>query len=445
MDIANPCSMSIPTIRFNETDYVSIRDIKQHYPTKCDRFRGLEKLTKALRFTNYVMVNITKRGIVPTDKLVGSKTKTILIPAEQMRRMEDHAPASAVSQPSIASAEPMPLPPIIDDDDLQFKDVDGTVLEITMRGERTPQGIFFSVEDIEAAFAMPRLHEYLLRDDCGYTIQAHYRKFDKSSAPPAVTRFPALYLTFAGLQHLVSTSSNQVAKRFGEWMRDIVFAAWFGTTEQRVQVSAKILNVDAEHLTAVMGKCANPIACVYLIDIKRESDGRRVYKYGRTNNVRRRFREHITTYGADIELVKFGLIPVSSCVQAENDLRNFVKGFAYQGNEDLADKVELIQLNDEELELTGAEILRIANAFGGDMRDQLSLYEKQITDLKHKHQLEIKDLQHQLDLRDRDIELAEYKHQAELAEARHQLELKDKDIALLHMQLELARLKAAQR
>jgi hypothetical protein len=170
----------------------------------------------------------------------------------------------------------------------------------------------------------------------------------------------------------------------------------------------------------------------------------------------------MTTYGADIELVKFGLIPVSSCIQAENDLRNFVKGFAYQGAEDLADKVELIQLSDEELELTGAEILRIANAVGGDMRDQLSLYEKQVVDLRHKHQLEMKD---------KDLELAECKHQlvlaethhqselenqnlkhqlelkdkdAELAEARHQSELKDKDIEILRMQLEMARLKAAQ-
>jgi hypothetical protein len=260
-----------------------------------------------------------------------------------------------------------------------------------------------------------------------------------------------LYLTFAGLLRLVSNSSNKVAKRFGEWMCDIVFAAWFGTAEQRMRVSAKILDIGIEQLAAIMGKCANNIACIYLIDIKRENDGRRVYKYGRTNSIRRRFREHTKTYGDDIELVKFGFIPASDCVKAESDLRNFVKDFAYSGDEDLADRVELIQLNKEELNQTINQMLEISDAASGNMHDQLAIYEVKMKDKDH----ELTEARHQLALKDKDLELKD--KDIEHLKAEHQAELKDKDIALLRaehraaqaeselkilrLQLELAQLK----
>jgi hypothetical protein len=323
------------------------------------------------------------------------------------------------------------LPPIINDDDLVFKDESGREYDVVMRGERTPGKILFSAKCLAMVFPMPQLVKHIAMDDTSrYQSGLDYRWFrdieqngsvlvdTPDQNDPIERQNRHLYLTYSGLVHVIHASRTGIANQFRLWLEDIVFAAWFGTTEQRVRVSAKILNVCADQIAAIMGKCANNIACIYLIDIKRQSNGRRVYKYGRTNNVQRRFREHTKTYGADIQLVKFGFIPTSACVQAENDLKSFVKDFAYQGDEDLADKVELIQLNDEERDYTIARMLEIADAVGGNMRDQLTIYTDQL-----------KDKDHQLELKDRDLELAESRHQAE--QLRMRLELKDKDIECL--------------
>lgn len=63
------------------------------------------------------------------------------------------------------------------EDDEKFKDADGNVLNIEVRGERKHNDCYFKVQDVSTAFEMDRLHSSLTNDNTKYKSDTHYKYF----------------------------------------------------------------------------------------------------------------------------------------------------------------------------------------------------------------------------------------------------------------------------
>jgi hypothetical protein len=147
-----------------------------------------------------------------------------------------------------------------------------------------------------------------------------------------------------------------------------------------------------------------------------------VYKYGFTDDIVRRFTEHTNDYGklkdVNVYLSLFTLIDVKYTSDAENHLRQLLKGF----NKALPveGKKELITLNTKELNIVKQQFDMLSNKYSGSTQG----LQKIIEELKQ--QLIIKDMVIQnniLELKNKDLEL--------------KLELKNKDLELKYKDLEV--------
>ena len=72
-----------------------------------------------------------------------------------------------------------PLAPEILDinDEEKFRDSNGALLNITIRGKRNSKECYFRVKDISKEFDMPRLQYILLDQNTTYIINKHYYYF----------------------------------------------------------------------------------------------------------------------------------------------------------------------------------------------------------------------------------------------------------------------------
>lgn len=286
-----------------------------------------------------------------------------------------------------------PAPPILEDKDLVFfRDENGIEYKVLMRGERTREGIFFKVKDVMKVCEIERLDERIARINCSsYIVKEHYMWFTVTSkTPPNVgnTRSRELYLTYNGLMRVLEVSRTGVGYKFKEWINDVVFAAAFGTAEQKASICAKILNIDAEHLKAVMSKASSSIKCLYLIDTKDVINDRKIYKYGYTKNLKSRFFDHMRTYGKDIELIQWTPIPQAALSVAEKQFKDIALAYVYERD----GHVELIALNDKELKSVKDAFELISDKCCGELSGIVRQYEHQLTNLSQKHELAISEL-----------------------------------------------------
>jgi len=320
-----------------------------------------------------------------------------------------------------------PAPPVIEDKNLVFfKDRKGVEYNVLMRGERTQDGIFFRVKDIEIIFQMKRLSETIQHINAGYQDKRDYKWFhlQRNTGFPVNLPSRELYLTYNGIMRVITVSLSGIGKEFKYWIDKTVFAILWGSEQQKVEIFHKVLNVDADHLTAIMKKSGSMISCLYLIDIGITDRSNRIFKYGFTDNINRRFKEHIKKYGDHIKLDKFHFIPVLDLSKAETEFKNSVSRYKYIYNQD----DELISLCDEAYINIKTIFGTISAKYCGNMREQIIIYENQIKDLNHKYEMMVFE---------KDAEISNIQHQCELKDAT--IALKDKDIEILQLRLMIAK------
>ncbi len=204
--------------------------------------------------------------------------------------------------------------------------------------------------------------------------------------------------------------------------------AW-GAEVQKIDVVSKTLNVDAEHLKCIMSKSANTIACLYLIDTQVADIDKRVYKYGFTENVTRRFKEHMKRYGDNIVLDTFIFIPSSELSRAEAEFRQSVSRYKHSKD----GESELISLCPESHINIKTIFKTISDKHCGNMKQQITIYENKIRDLTHQYELRLRDKDNELLVKD--IEIEKLQSRVQLSEK--EIALRDKDIEILNLRLQL--------
>ena len=95
------------------------------------------------------------------------------------------------------------------ENDEKFKDKNGTVLEIEVRGERNHKLCYFKVKDVGDAFGMPSIQSTICNEKA-YTRGLHYKCFICHSRIDNKQRImKLLFLTYSGFQKLINVSRIQ--------------------------------------------------------------------------------------------------------------------------------------------------------------------------------------------------------------------------------------------
>lgn len=240
--------------------------------------------------------------------------------------------ANRVNTP-IANYNPLPILLELEERE-KFKDDDGNVIDIQIRGERTADCIFFKSTDIGKMLDIENVRTTIVHPTSTFEEHIHYEYFindDSSTAP--------VFLTYYGLIKLIFSSKKTNAIHYQRWAMNILFVVQMGSVEDKQKLAADILRVDCKSIKSFMSTCVTPVPCVYLFNLGKVKELREIFdipstfgddenvvKYGFTKNLKRRSAEHEKTYGAmvsDLVLKYHVYIDDANLSNAERDVMIF--------------------------------------------------------------------------------------------------------------------------
>ena len=411
----------LQTYELNNDNYIPVKDLLsiKSYSKGCNNAVGTLINRKAFDLKSVVFGAITNDQLVEHAKYSRKFSKYFVLVSEVMKEFNDTTNETY----KIKQA-----PAIIDDNGFSFfKDANGVEYNVEMRGERTKDGIYFKGKDLQSLFEMPNLCRSIVDKGHSFIQEIDYQWYATHNSVAANNK--ELFITYKGLKKIIHNATIGRAKEFADWIDDIVFAAVCGTKEQRVDASSKILNIDAKCLQSFMSKSASSISCLYLIDIKRNVGDKKVFKYGFTNNVKRRFREHANKYGDDITLETFCLIPLKNLSDAETELKNCISDYI-QSHVEFDGDSELLFLCGEAQKNIKFVYNNISHRYCGDL-DSIKLQYESI----------IKEKDHEINIIKKDFELQLSEKNNELLQKDIQIIESSKDNQIYQMKIELLEMK----
>jgi len=249
----------------------------------------------------------------------------------------------------------------------KFRDFEGNIYEVQVRGEKTKEAIRFKCYDILELFKMKNDNIRHSLDKTDYEVFANscddivkvcsdgsVFKTEPSEQSLVCSdasdvnnhdiinrrdRQAVMFLTYNGLLKTIFSSRSNVAYRFQDWATNIIYAAQFGTTPERIDAACDIIGINAQLVRNVLSTCISTMPCVYLFNVGKISELRKHYeelkpykngflfKWGRTNNLKRRTGEHIKNYGnlisSTLRLKYFSPVDNMYEVDAENEIRQY--------------------------------------------------------------------------------------------------------------------------
>ena len=323
-------------VHFNERVWFDLDDVIQ---MNQGFFHGcLERKRDALRKKNipeehFVFVSVTKKGMIictPEYKrakiLVSIEWVTNNVTKKQEERQPSQRKDVSVKRRQRKASEPKeqrglraaPDPIVLEEHEL-FRGIEGQVVHVDVRGERNEEGIWFRCSDIEKLFEMENLQQHVDRFDEGLDYEVFllwhapqlggHATIEQPAPVLRRRRVKAVFLSFNGLMRVIYASHSTVAKRYRDWANRICFAGLFGSEEQRVNAAAEVVGVPTSSLKEVFEIAAVKVPCLYLffigkvVDMKKHYDELKdhksgmLFKFGRTDNLLRRCKEHTKTYG----------------------------------------------------------------------------------------------------------------------------------------------------
>jgi len=329
-------------------------------------------------------------------------------------------------------------PNIIDlDDNEKFKDEKGNPLEIETRGDRTVDGIYFSVCDIEKVFGLENIYKVLTQPTSGYVLDEHYCYFicmdlmikRNNTIKKGSTKGRRMFLTYEGMIKLLYCSRSSNAKKFRKWATETLFTVQMGDDNEKQELASNLIGIPTKSLKQVLSKSASSVPCLYhfslgiakdlrkIMNIPKEiSDDFIITKYGFTDDLERRTKEHEKTYGkikgVKLELMTYIYIDPKYLAQAETDMKNYFETNEIKIN--YKNFKELIAFNLKHKSQINKQFTIIGNLYAGCVKDFLV----KIDNLNHKIQL----YEEKMVVCNEKMNTLIEKHQKELEHERHQKE-----------------------
>lgn len=357
-----------------------------------------------------------------------------------------------------------PLPPLIElQDSEKFMDDVGNLYNVETRGERSEDKVFFKAKDVAKVFEMKKLTTTtLFNKDYGYSTPLHYKVFSVPSilmihenASNNNNSGRTTFLTYSGLLKVIySSRGNPIVERFRKWATKVVYTAHMGTQEQREQLSKQIKGgADPESVKNVLKCNVTTTPCIYLFclggvkDLKENEEFKevltssknfknsdKVYKYGKSIDLKRRTGEHRRNWAPlEIKLSKYAYIDPQYISRVELELKNYLSDDLecqfLKVNHNNETTNEIVVLSNQQLKLLSDKYVDFAKEYGGCLTDITK------TNIELERRLEILNLTHE-------SEMEKLNHKLENIESKHQLDLKDKEIEMLQLKMELLTLKS---
>lgn len=255
----------------------------------------------------------------------------------------------------------------------------------------------------------------------GYTKNVHYVYFlipniGTSGATGATQKVKKLFLTYAGLMRVFYASRTGTVAKFVDWANKVLFTAHLGTAKQKTELASKLLGESTKTIKSVFNKTTRQMPCVYLFLIGKVSTLREildicddyddedlVFKWGMTNDLRRRTGEHEKTYskkyGYNLELVLFNPIDPQFISKAETELKHIIIDMEFKFEND--EHTELAIIPENKMKLIKKQYNLLSIQYAGhytELQHKIQLMEKN-------HELEIMKLKNENELLKKDIQI----------------------------------------
>lgn len=379
-----------------------------------------------------------------------------------------------LSRKWVRSFETKPRAPKIlhlDDNEL-FRDANGNAYDVEVRGERHHKKCFFKASDIAKCFDLPRLIDSLTHQNSAYVHGEDYERF--------IIDFPVtygkvnevIYLTYLGLVRAMIVSRTGRSKNFLDWAMDTLFTVQLGTTKQKNKLVTNLTGADYSTVKAFCNIINTKISVVYLFKLGMVKNLRDqlnipdfypdhaiVCKYGRTNDIKRRFSEHLRNkysqkYGYQTTLLSAWFIDNQRGVGAENILKSYLQDndFRLENTDhteiaifnikehlispllnplfsEYANEIKILETIVRKLE---TRLETIENDHQNHLKALSEDHENRIESLaqEHRHQINLMDKNHQID-----IQSIKNEYQLNLSASSNDIQLLKQDVRHLREML----------
>lgn len=256
-----------------------------------------------------------------------------------------------------------PAPEILElNDDENFKDIEGNILDIEVRGTRNKKDTYFKVKDISTGFEMPSLLSSLLHKDKCYTENIHFKYFSiyrKQTNSHTTLSKKELFLTCDGLMKVIYSSRSSIKCNIPINMdtflkkNDIIHNYISNNKNMKVKIEK---NTPGIYLY-IIGNAKD------LLKNDSYTDNDLLCKYGKTTDIYERNRTHIKNFkkefGVKIKLYKFSIIDDKNLSTAEYVISKIFNKEKIKYN----NYNELIVIKDTELHLIDSEYNNVQNLY----------------------------------------------------------------------------------
>lgn len=220
----------------------------------------------------------------------------------------------------------------------KFVDSFGKTVEITVRGVRDIDGIYFKTADIGLMLSIANIANTFTKEFTRFEKGKHYVYFLEKNKP-------IMYLTYYGLIRLLFVSTKDVAEHFQKWAFDVLFKAQLGTVNQKQELVADVLGVNIQSIRSFLNTGMTSMPTLYLLELGKVKDLRNIFsipdnfnddeivlKFGLTNDLSRRLNEHDKMYGkmikgagCEIRLKYHAYIDTIYLYEAEKEISDYFK------------------------------------------------------------------------------------------------------------------------
>jgi hypothetical protein len=421
--------------------------------------------------TNSILNNQTLSNLLMLEYSEYNKTNNIEEEkSENIDNLEEKSKTNDFTMLYLPTGEECPVIDLLDHEELRTDS--GSIIKLEFRGKRNVNKLLICGEDIAVAFG---LGKYFIRDmnkRDTYELDNHYIILERASIIDdldSMGKMPECsnvdnntnylhaknrltYFTWFGFMK-VTLSNNKNSTSFKikmtNWIINTMFTHQFGNVDERQMLANELM---------LYKTCLNDLTGVYLVRIGKVKDLREsmkisyhnypeelnntyIYKYGRPNNILKRFKDHLKNYGkySDyIQLTWFAILPHEKDKEAELKLKDYFNSNNLQFDfisEDSKRHDELIILDSEQLKTVNLKYVELISKYPSAeneiamiMDKARSEFIKELTAVKHALTLEIN--KRELEIANHDKTKLEYENK-----------LKDKDILLKDKDLEIKDIK----
>jgi hypothetical protein len=181
-----------------------------------------------------------------------------------------------INDESINKMYDTPLAPniLIIEENEKFKDIEGNIIDIEIRGTRKHDDCYFDMYSVSDGFKLKHLQKVILNNNSGYIMETHYKYFNinkfinyenHNNKKEVFSR--KMYLTYHGLVKALITSRSKNTKNFQEWATKILFTHHLGTQKQKDDLAASLIGTSTYTVKNVFRSNTNKTPVVYLFFI----------------------------------------------------------------------------------------------------------------------------------------------------------------------------------